>query len=218
MRNQGKVLVRVCTDDEASNANPRGFLRPSRPGDRQKIDRACAASDRAATWNTVEVSSPAILYMLGSININPCDAVNVVVRAPVCSAPWAVPAAPASLCISMMSGTWPQMFALAQRRPDVGRFRHRRRRRNRVDRADFTDGVGNACDRLVALESAILSHDCPSFRPATPVAGALGFIDHFDGVARALFVAHGTTGAFVEVELVAFARPSLMMASCGQAP
>ena len=50
--------------------------------------------------------------MLGSISIRPCDAVKVVVSAPVCSAPCAVPAAPPSLCISMMSGTWPQMLGL----------------------------------------------------------------------------------------------------------
>ena len=59
---------------------------------------------------THAVSSPAILYMLGIISMSPCDAVKVVVSAPVCSAPWAAPAAPPSLCISMTTGTLPQMF------------------------------------------------------------------------------------------------------------
>ena len=75
-----------------------------------KIDRPCAASDRAATWNTVEVSSPAILYMFGIISSRPCDAVKVVLRAPPWSAPCMAPAAPPSLCISMIVGTVPQML------------------------------------------------------------------------------------------------------------
>ena len=32
---------------------------------------------RAATWKTVGVSSPAILYILGIISSRPCDAVKV---------------------------------------------------------------------------------------------------------------------------------------------
>ena len=39
---------------------------------------ACVASVRAATWMTVGVSSPAILYMFGIISSRPCEAVNVV--------------------------------------------------------------------------------------------------------------------------------------------
>ena len=38
-----------------------------------------------------DVSSPAILYMLGIISSRPCDAVKVVVSAPACSAPWTAP-------------------------------------------------------------------------------------------------------------------------------
>ncbi len=75
-----------------------------------KIDSACAATARAAMWNTVGVSSPAILYMFGIISSRPCDAVNVVDRAPVVSAPCTAPAAPASDCISTTFGTVPQMF------------------------------------------------------------------------------------------------------------
>jgi hypothetical protein len=75
-----------------------------------KIDSAWVAIVRAAMWKTVGVSSPAILNMLGIIRSRPCDAVNVVASDPACSAPWIVPAAPASLCISMTSGTVPKIF------------------------------------------------------------------------------------------------------------
>src|SRR5262245_57666242 len=59
---------------------------------------------------TKGVSSPAILYMFGIISSRPCDAVNVVERAPACSAPWTAPAAPASDCISATSGIAFQRF------------------------------------------------------------------------------------------------------------
>src|SRR5262249_1585546 len=71
----------------------------------QKIESACVATVRAATWRQNAVSSPAILYMLGIIRSRPCDAVNVVASAPACSAPCAAPAAPASDCSSAISGT-----------------------------------------------------------------------------------------------------------------
>src|SRR6185436_18450859 len=77
-----------CTDAELSSANP--------------VERG------AATWNTVEVSSPAILNMLGSISSRPCEDVKVVVSAPDCNAPCAAPAPPASDCISCTRGTVPQ--------------------------------------------------------------------------------------------------------------
>src|SRR6188474_1807586 len=77
-----------------------------------KIESACVAIARAATWKTHGVSSPAILYMLGSISRNPWDAVNVVVSAPLCSAPCTAPAAPPSDCICWITGTWPQMFLM----------------------------------------------------------------------------------------------------------
>jgi hypothetical protein len=73
-----------------------------------KIDSACAASARAATWITAGVSSPAILNMLGTISSSPWEAVNVVPSAPLCSAPCNAPAAPPSLCISTTEGTVPQ--------------------------------------------------------------------------------------------------------------
>ena len=75
-----------------------------------KMERPCAARERAATWNTAEVSSPAILYIFGNMSIRPCEAVKVVVRLPACNAPCTVPAAPPSLCISITSGIFPQIF------------------------------------------------------------------------------------------------------------
>ena len=72
-----------------------------------KIDKPWVASDRAATWNTVDVSSPAIRYMFGIISSRPWEAVKVVDRAPPCSAPCIAPAAPPSDCISMTVGTCP---------------------------------------------------------------------------------------------------------------
>ena len=52
-----------------------------------KMESAWAARARAAMWNTVLVSSPAILYMLGIISSRPCDAVKVVQSEPACKAP-----------------------------------------------------------------------------------------------------------------------------------
>ena len=75
-----------------------------------KIDNACVAIVRAEMWNTVGNSSPAILNMFGIINSRPCEAVNVVVNAPACSEPCTAAAAPASLCISITSGTMPKIF------------------------------------------------------------------------------------------------------------
>ena len=98
-----------CTEADESKAQP---------VDRQaitslwspKMERAWVATVRAVTWKTVAVNSPAILNMLGIINNRPCEAVNVVVRAPACSAPCTAPAAPASLCISTTTGTAPKAF------------------------------------------------------------------------------------------------------------
>ncbi len=72
-----------------------------------KIESACVATVRAAMWNTVLVSSPAILYMFGIMSRRPWLAVKVVVKAPACSAPCTAPAAPPSLCISITRGTVP---------------------------------------------------------------------------------------------------------------
>ena len=75
-----------------------------------KIDRACVATVRAATWMTAGVSSPQILNMLGTMSRSPWEAVKVVLRAPFWSAPCSAPAAPASDCISTTSGTLPHRF------------------------------------------------------------------------------------------------------------
>ena len=72
-----------------------------------KMLSACVANDRAATWMTVGVNSPAILNISGSISNRPWLAVKVVAMAPRNTAPCSAPAAPASLCISITSGTTP---------------------------------------------------------------------------------------------------------------
>ena len=98
-----------CTDAEASSAKPvwrtamTSWWSP-------KIDRPWVASERAATWKTVLVNSPAILYMFGIISSRPWLAVNVVLSAPPWSAPCMAPAAPASDCISMTLGIVPHTF------------------------------------------------------------------------------------------------------------
>ena len=48
----------------------------------ERMQSEWEASVRAETSNTQGSNSPAILYMLGIISSRPCDAVNVVVRAP----------------------------------------------------------------------------------------------------------------------------------------
>ncbi len=75
-----------------------------------KMDRAWVATARAATCTTAGDSSPASLNRLGSIRSKPWDAVNVVASAPFRLAPCSVPAAPASDCMAMTSGTPPQRF------------------------------------------------------------------------------------------------------------
>ena len=93
-----------CTDEEQSIAKP--VVRAAITSEwSPKIESACVAIVRAATWITAEVSSPASLNMSGSIRRRPCEAVKVVVSAPAWSAPWTAPAAPASLCISITRGT-----------------------------------------------------------------------------------------------------------------
>ena len=64
----------------------------------------------AATWKTAGNLSPTILYILGIISNNPCDAVYVVPNAPLWSIPWSAPAAPASDCISITFTFSPNIF------------------------------------------------------------------------------------------------------------
>ena len=75
-----------------------------------KIDSAWVARVRAVTCMVAGVSSPAILNMLGIISSRPCEAVNVVPKAPACNAPWSAPAAPPSLCSSSTMGNAPHRF------------------------------------------------------------------------------------------------------------
>ena len=187
-----------------------------------KIDSACVARARAAMWNTVGVSSPAILNMLGSISSRPCDAVNVVVSAPDCSAPCTVPAAPPSLCISCTTGTLPQMFGKPFGRPFVGQLRHRRGRRDREDRADLVHPVGDMRHRGVAVHHGAhvrastaaprIGHPATAgtrHGPVAPWPPLCGFGDHLDRVAWALLEAHAAAGARRVVDAVAQARPEL---------
>ena len=53
----------------------------------KRAEAEASAKDRAATWITAGLSSPEILYMLGIIRSNPCEAVKVVQSAPVCKEP-----------------------------------------------------------------------------------------------------------------------------------
>ena len=46
------------------------------------VTARCIATQRAVTWKTVGVCSPAILNMSGIMRSRPCDAVNVQVSAP----------------------------------------------------------------------------------------------------------------------------------------
>ena len=107
-----EIAAKSCaswTEPEASRANP--VWRAAMTSEwSPKIESACVATVRAATWITVGVSSPAILYMFGSISRSPCEAVKVVPSAPAATTPWRVPAAPASLCISTTVGTLPHRF------------------------------------------------------------------------------------------------------------
>ena len=98
-----------CGDEEQSSAKPveRAAITSEWS---PKIESACVAIARAATWMTAGVSSPAILNMFGSISSRPCDDVNVVASAPAWSAPCTAPAAPPSLCISITCGTAPHVF------------------------------------------------------------------------------------------------------------
>src|SRR3954465_1619276 len=101
-----------CTEFEHSMDHPVVRQNMTAEGS-PKIESACVATVRADTWNAVGVSSPAILFMLGIISSNPCEAVNVVARDPVCSAPCTAPAAPPSLCISMTCGILPHALGTA---------------------------------------------------------------------------------------------------------
>ena len=93
-----------------------------------KIDRACVATDRAATWKTVGVNSPAILNMFGIISSRPCEAVNVVVRAPGLKGT-VDRAGRTGLALHLDdSGTVPKMFVAAGGRPGVGQLAHGRTR------------------------------------------------------------------------------------------
>ena len=94
------IWYESCTEEEANIQKPVlrvAYISWWSPN----IDNAWVAKLRAATWITPGNISPAILYIVGIINNNPCDAVNVVAKLPAWSAPCVTAAAPASLCISI---------------------------------------------------------------------------------------------------------------------
>ena len=98
-----------CTEFDASIAQPVDLQAITSEWS-PKIDNAWVASVRAVTCIVAGVSSPAILNMLGIISSKPCEAVNVVPKAPACNAPCSAPAAPPSLCSSSTTGNAPQIF------------------------------------------------------------------------------------------------------------
>ena len=124
-----------------------------------KMESAWVASVRAATWNTVAVSSPAILNMLGIISSRPWEAVKVV-------------ASDAGLQRAMQRAGG-AAFALhldhgGYGAPDVGLplggplvrpFAHGRRWRNGIDGDDFVDLVGDVSRGFVAVDGDLRSGD-----------------------------------------------------------
>ena len=136
----------------AQHAQSRSAGRPSRRSDRRRSTGRASASVRAVTCMQNGVSSPAILYMLGIISSRPCDAVNVVVSAPACSAPCTAPAAPAfGLHLRHLRDRAPDVSP-ALGRPLVRELAHRRRRRDRVDRDDLAQAMGHGSGCFVGVE------------------------------------------------------------------
>ena len=77
-----------------------------------KIESACIARERADTWKTVEVSSPAILNIFGIISSNPWEAVNVVLSEPDCQCAMNCTGSSAFGLHFHHRGTVPQRFGL----------------------------------------------------------------------------------------------------------
>ena len=169
-------------------ARSRSGAPPSRPSGRRRSTAPAPPASGRPRASPPSVSSPAILYMFGIISSRPCDAVNVVASAPLCSAPCSAPAAPPSLCISTTAGTVPHTLGCLPARPFVGQLGHRRGRRDRVDAADLVEPVGDRGGRLVAVDRR---------------AHQLRLREHLDRVHRALLVARPAAGAAVVVEPVA---------------
>ena len=81
-----------------------------------KMVSACFATERAETWITHGINSPAMRYRFGIMSSKPWLAVNVQLSAPPVSAPCTAPAAPASDCIVLTSTTWPKQFTRPRER------------------------------------------------------------------------------------------------------
>jgi len=120
-----------------------------------KIDRAWVASVRAATWNTVEVSSPAILNMFGIISSKTCDAVNVVAADPACNAPWMASAAdaPALALPFRPPRVWcPRGWFSTRRTTDPPIPPCWKMACDGIDGDDFVGLMGNVCGCFVAVD------------------------------------------------------------------
>ena len=106
------IRVKSCASWTLPEQNrPKPVLRTAMTSEwSPKMESAWLATSLAETWNTVGVSSPAILNILGIISSSPCEAVKVVHSAPLVKAPWTAPLAPPSDCISLTEGTVPQIF------------------------------------------------------------------------------------------------------------
>ena len=93
-------------------------------------------------------------------------------------------------------------------RPFVGDVGHRRRRGDREDRADLVDPIGDMRDGGVAVHRGARAHrTAPSARGVDREGnGARDIGDHLHRVARALFDAHGASGAQIHVDAVSMSR------------
>ena len=140
-----------CTELETSWAKPVGSTAITSWWS-PKIDRPCVASDRAATWMTHAVSSPAILYMLGIISMQALRrGEGGRQRAGLQRAVHRAGGAALALHLDDVGDAAPDV-GLALARPLIGELRHRRRRRDRIDRADLVDPVGDVGGGLVAVD------------------------------------------------------------------
>ena len=120
-----------------------------------KIERACVATVRAATWITAGVSSPAILNMFGIISRSPWRRRERRRKSALLER--AVERAGGTrfgLHLDDVRDLAPQVRPLG-RRPVVAVLRHRRCRGDRVDRDHLAQRVSDAGGGLVSVEAFI---------------------------------------------------------------
>ena len=132
-----------------------------------KIDSPCAASERAATCITAEVSSPAILYMFGIISSRPWEAVNVVAkRAALERAVQRAGGAAFALHLHHRGDRPPQVRPPLAR-PLVRQLGHRRGRRDGEDAAHLAAPEGDRRGRFVAVDGGAHHGPVPGSGGAT---------------------------------------------------